>query len=80
MSNSCQGPVSWKMKLHGTRAGGGLEYIVDCFNGHYILYAAEQELVCVLLNSLHSTVSGEIKYCQTYILMTAFCRAVSCGE
>ena len=22
MSNSCQGPVSWKMKLHGTRAGG----------------------------------------------------------
>ena len=55
-------------------------YIVDCFNGHDILYAAEQELVCVLLNSLHSTASGEIKYCQTYILMTAFCRAVSCGE
>lgn len=76
MSNSCQGPVSWKMKLHGTRAGD----IVDCFNGHDILYAAEQELVCVLLNSLHSTASGEIKYCQTYILMTAFCRAVSCGE
>ena len=46
-------------------AGGGLEYIVDCFNGHYILYAAEQELVCVLLNSLHSTVSGEIKYSGT---------------
>ena len=26
---------------------GRLEYIVDCFNGHYILYAAEQELVCI---------------------------------
>ena len=61
-----------KMILHGTRARAdsntlyGHEIELQAFQHSQIeekRNAAEQELVCLLLNSLH------IKYCQTYIVL-----------